>query len=405
MERNLLISIDRLQRLSQLATLFFKLGSTGFGGLAVQIAMMEYEVVGKRRWLTHEIFLDFVGASNLVPGPNAVEIALQIGYVQAGWLGFAVSGISFILPSSLITIGLASVYKEFGTLPQLAYFWEGIKPAILAVILIAIWKLGKTVVKNWRLAVIGISVLIASILGVNEMITVFLGGIIGMFWLRFDSRLKPPSNEQRISGSENPTFWIPQTVVMLGITLAVVLLIDIGVPKSISIWKLSLFFLKVGTLLYGGGYVLIAFLQGELVNNLGWLTQQQLFDAIAIGQITPGPLLSTATFIGYLLLGVPGAVMATISIFLPSFLFGALLHSVIPQLRRFKWTSAFLDAINVSSIALMAAVVIKLSQSALTSWQTCLVALGVCIIGFRWKVNVSLLIVGGAIVGWILLSF
>ncbi len=398
-----MISKDKLQRLAQLATLFFKLGSIGFGGLAVLISMMEYEVVSKRNWLTREKFLDFVGTSNLIPGPTAVEVAIQIGYFQAAWLGFVVSGICFILPSTLITIGLAWVYIEFGSLPQIAPFLDGIKPVIPAVILVAVWKLGKTAVKNKRLAIIGLVVMIASILGMNEMMAILLGGVIGIFWLRFSTRLKPLSEEQEISlGSAN--FWIPKIVVIVVITLAVVGLIDVVVTGSLSNWKISLFFLKVGTLLYGGGYVLIAFLQGGLVNELGWLTQQQLFDAIAIGQITPGPLLSTVTFIGYLLLGVPGATVATVSIVLPSFFFSAALNSVIPQLRRLRWTSTFLDAVNVSSIALMAAVTVKLSQSALNSWQSWLIALSACIIALQGKVNVSFLIVGGAIVGWILFN-
>ncbi len=399
-----MISKDKLQRLGQLATLFFKLGSLGFGGLPVLISMMEYEVVGKRKWLTREKLLDFLGASNLIPGPTAIQVALQIGYVQAGWLGFAVSGVCFILPPTLITIGLAWGYQEFGSLPQIAHFWGGIKAAVLAVILVAIWKLGKTAVKNWRLAVVGLVVMSALFLGMNEMIALLLGGVIGMFWLRFSKQLKSPNDEQGMLGSESATFWIPRTVAILVITLAAVLLLNIGYTKSLSIWSMSLFFIKVGSLLYGGGYVLIAFLEGGLVHNFSWLTPQQLLDAIAIGQVTPGPLLSTATFIGYLLLGVPGALVATVSIFLPSFFFSAALYPVIPQLRRFRWTSAFLDAINVSSVALMTAVTVKLSQSALTSWQAWLIALSACIIGLRWKVDVNFLIVGGAIVGWIVFS-
>jgi chromate transporter len=399
-----LISQEKLHHLNKLAILFFKLGSIGFGGLAVLISMMEYEVVSKQKWLTREKFLDFVGASNLIPGPTAVEVALQIGLFQAGWLGFVVSGICFVLPSTLITIGLAWIYIKFGSLPQIAPFLDGIKPVIPAVILVAVWKLGKTAVKNTRLAVVGLVVLICSILGMNEVMAILLGGLIGMFWNHFDQRLKPQNEQQQINQTI-ANFWIPKAVVILVITLATVWLIDIFVTGNPSIWKISLFFLKVGTLLYGGGYVLIAFLQGGLVNQLSWLTSQQLFDAIAIGQITPGPLLSTVTFIGYLLLGTPGAIVATVSLVLPSFFFSATLNSVIPQLRRLRWTSAFLDAVNVSSIALMASVTVKLSQSALNNWQSWLIAICACIIAFRWKVNASFLIFLGALVGWILFSF
>lgn len=398
-----LISEQKVYDLKQLATLFLKLGSTGFGGLAVQVALMDAEVVEKRKWLTRETFSDLVGSSNLVPGPNAVEIALQIGYMRAKWLGFIVSGACFILPSVLITLGFAWFYKIYGAAPQIAPFLEGIKPTILIVILISTWKLGKTVIKNWYSAALGIAVLIASVLGVNEMIAIFLGGAFGMLWLSFFEKFKNTNNSQ-IDQSDKTKFILPKTVILLGLSLCVVLVANPNNFGEISIWKLGLFFLKVGTLLYGGGYVLIAFLQGGLVDNLGWLTQQQLIDAVAVGQITPGPLLSTATFVGYLILGLPGAVVATVAIFLPSFLFSLLLHSVIPQLRRFRWTSIFLSAITISSIALMVAVVLTLSQSVLINWQSWLIALVTFVVGFQWKVNPSFLILGGAVMGWILFN-
>lgn len=412
MEKKLLISKEKLEHLGQLASLFFKLGSLGFGGLPAQISLMESHVVSDRKWLTREKFLDLVGSSNLVPGPNSVEIALEIGYIRAGWLGFVVSGISFILPSAVITIGFAWAYMKFGSLPQVEHFWDGIKPVILAIIIVAIWKLGKTAVKNWRLAVVSIVVLGATLLGINEMSALFLGGFFGMFWLLFYEQLTSPTSTRKINRAKSDKFDFLRTALLLLLIVgSIFLLIDrVSVfidwlnPNNLSIAKLGMFFLKVGALLYGSGYVLIAFLQGGLVHDYGWLTQKQLFDAIAIGQVTPGPLLSTATFIGYILMGVPGALVATVAIFLPSFLFSAGLHSVMPYFRRFRWTSAFLDAINVSSIALMASVTINLSRSTLISWQGWLIALSTCIIGLRWKVNVSLLIVGGAIIGWILFS-
>ena len=394
----------KIQALKQLAVIFFKLGSTGFGGLAVQVAMMDYEVVGKRKWLTRKAFLDLVGASNLVPGPNAVEIALQIGYIRAGWLGFTVSGISFIFPSILITTGLAWCYTLYGEVPQVTPLLEGIKPAVLTIIIIATWKLGKTTIKNWYSTIIGAAILAVSILGLNEMFAIFLGGIIGMFWLRLFEDFEYSNRRHTEQLSDNISFGLPRVVIFLGLALLAVLLIDTNYSGTASLWKLGLFFLKIGTLLYGGGYVLIAFLQGGLVDNLGWLTQQQLLDAVAVGQITPGPLLSTATFVGYLILGVSGALVATMAVFLPSFIFSILLHSVIPQLRRFRWTSAFLNAVTISSIALMAAVVVSLSQSVLTNWKALLISLITGFVGLRWKVNVSFLILGGASVGWILFS-
>ena len=388
-------------QIADLAGLFFKLGSTGFGGLAVQIAMMDYEVVVKRKWFKRETFLNIVGASNLVPGPNAVEIALQIGYIRAGWLGFMVSGICFIVPSVLFTIGFAWSYQLYGTLPQVAPFLEGTKPAILAVILISTWKLGKAIIKNWRSAVIGMIALAALFLGINEITALFACGIIGMFWLRIFQ--KSQNNYMgEISLPRDITFSILKTVSLLVLILISISLVDTSNFGAVSGWKLGFFFLKVGFSLYGGGYVLIAFLQGGLVHDFGWLTQQQLLDAVAVGQITPGPLLSTAAFVGYLILGISGAIIATIAVFLPSFIFSIILHSVIPKLRKFIWTSAFLDAITISSIALMAFVVLTLSQSILIDWKLWLITCSIGAIGIRWKVNPSFSIVGGAIYGWIL---
>ncbi len=398
-----MINKDKLQNLIQLATLFLKLGSIGFGGFVVVVAMMEYEVVRRKRWLTSQIFLDIMGATNLVPGPNSIEVAIHIGYLQAGWLGFAVSGICFILPSVLITIGFAWAYTQFGTLPEIAPFLDGMKPVIVAVMLLAVAKLSKTALKNWRLVVIGTFVFIAELLGVSEMILILLGGVFGMLLLALEKDFS--SEESEINQSVESRFIIPKTVYLLLIIIALLFLIDTIYPTTLSLEKLSIFFLKVASLLYGSGYVLIAFLEGGLVHSFGWLTQQQLLDAIAIGQITPGPLISSATFIGYLLLGIPGAAVATVSIFLPSFFFSAALISVVPQLRRFGWTAAFLDAVNASSIALMAAVIVKISQSVLINWQSWVILLGACVISFRWRVNVIFLILGGAIIAWILFKF
>lgn len=399
-------SVPKLQDIRQLADiagLFLKLGSTGFGGFAVQVAMMDYEVVVKRKWFKRETFLGIVGASNLVPGPNAVEIALQIGYVRAGWLGFMISGICFIVPSVLLTIGFAWSYQLYGTLPQVAPFLAGIKPAILAVILISTWKLGKTVIKDWRSAIIGAFVLAALIMGVDEITALFAGGIIGMFWLRLF--YKSPQNEaEKTALSKELIFSVLKIATLLILILVSILLVDTSNFGDASILKLGFFFLKVGFSLYGGGYVLIAFLQGGLVDDFGWLTQQQLLDAVAVGQITPGPLLSTAAFSGYLILGLLGAIVATIAVFAPSFLFSIILHSVIPRLRKLSWASRFLDAITISSIALMAFVVVTLSQSILINWKFWLITLSISGIGIRWKVNPCFLIIGGAVYSWILLS-
>lgn len=376
-----------LGRLGELAALFLKLGTIGFGGPAVHIGMMEAEVVTRRQWVSREYFLDLVGATNLIPGPNSTEMAIHLGFIRAGWAGLVMAGLCFILPAVLITAGLAWAYVKFGSLPQVAPFFYGIKPAVLAVILAAALRLGRTAVKGWRLGVVGVGVVLASLGGVNEVLALFAGGALGMLWLR----LPKLSARQRA--------WILATLAgsaTLGAAPAA------GTAVPVSLWKLGAFFLKVGAVLYGSGYVLVAFLEGGLVHDYAWLTRQELLDAVAIGQFTPGPVLSTATFVGYLVAGAPGAWVATAAIFLPSFCFVAALNPFVPRLRRSAWTAAFLDAVNVSSIALMAAVTLKLAQSTLTAWPAWLIAAGAAALGVGWKVDPSRLILGGAVAGWAL---
>jgi chromate transporter len=370
-------------RLAELARLFLKLGVIGFGGPAAHIAMMEEEVVERRRWLTREHFLDLVGATNLIPGPNSTEMAIHVGYLRAGWMGLLLAGLCFILPAVLITTGLAWAYVKFGTLPQVVPFLFGIKPALIAIILAAVWRLGKTAAKGIPLLSLGCAVAVGSLLGWDEIVLLLLGGVMGMLWLGR-------------SGNLALLAWISVTATgtvagAAGATTA-----------SVSLATLGLFFLKVGAVLYGSGYVLVAFLEGGLVRDYGWLSEAQLLDAIAIGQFTPGPVLSTATFIGYLLGGVPGAAVATTGIFLPSFIFVAALGLVLPRLRRSRWMAAFLDAVNVSSVALMAAVTVKLSVSTLTTWPAWVIALTAAGAGLRWRVNATWLVLGGAVVGRLL---
>lgn len=379
-----------LGRLGELVALFLKLGTLGFGGPAVHIGMMEAEVVGRRQWLSREYFLDLVGATNLIPGPNSTEMAIHLGFIRAGWAGLVVAGLCFILPAVLITAGLAWAYVEFGSLPQVAPFFYGIKPAVLAVILAAALRLGRTAVKGWRLGVVGVGVVVASLGGVNEVLALFAGGALGMLWLRLPN-LKP---QQRV--------WVLAALAGSAALGAAPAAGAAGTAVTVSLWKLGAFFLKVGAVLYGSGYVLVAFLEGGLVHDYAWLTRQQLLDAIAIGQFTPGPVLSTATFVGYLVAGAPGAGVATAAIFLPSFCFVAALNPLVPRLRRSPWTAAFLDAVNVSSIALMAAVTLKLAQFTLTAWPAWLIAAGAVALGVGWKVGPSRLILGGAVAGWAL---
>lgn len=381
------------QRLGEVAALFLKIGGTGFGGPAALIAMTEQEVVERRKWLSREYFLDIVGITNLIPGPNATEIAIHIGYLRAGWPGLIVAGLCFILPAALITAAFAWAYVRFGTLPQIAPFLYGIKPAILAVIFAALWRLGRAAIKNWRLTIIGLAVTLALLVGTNEIVALLAGGVLGMLWLRLSDPDGPLAGRWKLAASA----WTIAGLIPASVETAIA-----GLATGVPLWQLGLFFLKVGSVLYGSGYVLLAFLEGGLVRDYGWLTQQQLLDAIAIGQFTPGPVSSTATFIGYLLAGTAGAVVATMAIFLPSFIFVAALQPLMPHLRRSRWSATFLDAVSVSSVALIVAVVARLTWVTLTGWPAWLIALLAAVVGLRWKVNTTWLVLGGAVLGWLL---
>ncbi len=308
-----------------------------------------------------------------------------------------------MIPAALITGAFAWAYVRFGSLPQLAPFLQGIKPAVLAVILVALWRLGKTAVKGWKLAIVGLVVTAASLLAMNEILALFAGGILGALWLRAADLKRLFRNKGRTGklGLVAPGILLSKGSAALG-TTGLVLGHALSAAASISLWSLGLFFLKIGAVMYGSGYVLVAFLQGGLVHDLGWLSQQQLLDAIAAGQFTPGPLLSTATFIGYLLRGVPGAIVATVGVFLPSFVFVAALSPMVPRFRRSPWAAAFLDAVNICSLGLMAAVSIKLGVATFHAWPAVVIALVAVLIGVRWKVNSTWLVLGGAIAGWFL---
>jgi len=384
-----------LNRLTEIAKLFLKLGIIGFGGPVAHIAMIEDEVVKRRQWLTQEHFLDLLGVTNLIPGPNSTEIAIHIGYIYAGWLGLIIAGVCFILPAVLITGLFAWLYVNYGTLPQVAPILYGIKPVVLAIIINAIWGLGKKAVKTRKLLIISIVVgLITWFAKVNEVVALLLGGILGMIWL----------------SSSNQT-----NLIILGLTTETFLQITtmstaINSHISVPLWKLGLFFLKVGSILFGGGYLLIAFLQKGLVEEYGWLTQQQLLDSIAIGQFTPGPVLSTATFIGYIIAGFPGATVATIGIFLPSFLFVAALNPLMNPIRKSSWTRPFLDAVNVSALALMVLTTMQLGMATLILPKTHdldFLGLGISVISailvLFYRINAMYLILGGSIIGWVAL--
>ena len=366
--------------LGTLTRLFLKLGIIGFGGPAAHIAMMEDEVVSRRGWMERSQFLDLVGATNLIPGPNSTEMAIHIGYIYGGLAGLILAGVSFIVPAVLITAFLAYLYQSFGSLPEISPLLGGIKPVVVAIIAQAVWKLAEKAVKNRSLLLIGFGVGVAVLGGMNELLALLLGGGLGMIWL---------------GSRSSSALW-----------LGLITLSSATIPQPVSpnLIQLGLFFLKVGSVLFGSGYVLVAFLQGELVDKYQWLSQAQLLDAIAIGQLTPGPVLSTATFIGYLILGIPGAIVATISIFLPSFFWVLLLNPLIPRLRQSKWAGAFLDAVNVSAVALMGVVTYQLAQETFLAPFNPLGALLMLLSMFlliRYRVNAAWLLLGGAILGFL----
>ncbi|WP_204102086.1 MULTISPECIES: chromate efflux transporter [Spirulina sp. CCY15215] len=381
------------ERSQELAQLFFKLGIIGFGGPAAHIAMMEEEVVERRQWLTREHFLDLVGATNLIPGPNSTEMAIHLGYSYGGVMGLAVAGFCFITPAVLITGILAWLYVSFGTLPKFSPLLYGIKPAVLAVIAGALWRLGRKAIKSRSLLSIAGLAIGLLLLGLNEVLALLIGGIVGMLWLQLKS---PPDRLAELA------------IASLNITVAGRTIAASTEVTTPALWQLGLVFLKVGAILFGSGYVLIAFLEGELVGQ-GWLTQQQLLDAIAIGQFTPGPILSTATFIGYIILGVPGAIAATLGIFLPSFLLVAILNPIVPLLRRSPWSAAFLDAVNASAVALMIVVTVRLAGTIFGQPHFGLpfdpIAFAIAIFSaialFRFRLNAVWLVLGGAAIGFL----
>jgi len=357
---------------------------------------MEEEVVSRRKWLTREHFLDLVGATNLIPGPNATEMAIHIGYIRRGLTGLIAAGISFILPAAIITGILAWAYMEFGTLPRATNFLFGIKPVVISIILMAVIRLGKTAVKSALLTVIGIGVAVASLSGVNEVLSLLCGGIIGIALYSLKGRFRKGTTGWLIPLSIQPITFLADS------KARAVAAVSATAIAGVSLWKLGLFFLKIGSVLYGSGYVLVAFLEGGLVRDYGWLSHQQLLDAIAIGQFTPGPVLSAATFVGYVISGPLGALVSTIAIFLPSFIFVLLLNPVIPRLRASKVMSAFLDAVNISAVGLMAAVVISLAGQVITDWRGITIAGVAAAAGMRFRINNAWLIAGGAALGWLL---
>ena len=367
--------------LGEVIRLFLRLGFTAFGGPAAHIAMMHDEVVTRRGWMGEQHFLDLVGATNLIPGPNSTEMAIHVGYDRAGWRGLVAAGVCFILPAALIVGLLAWAYVQYGRTPQGEALLYGIKPVIIAIVLQALIRLGRAAIKGPLLAVIGAAALLLYLLGVNELLLLFGGGLVMV------------SAQAIRQGS----VWSGTFLPFLGVG-GLARLVE---SAPVRLDQLFFIFLKVGSVLYGSGYVLLAFLRNDFVLRLGWLTDQQLLDAVAIGQFTPGPVFTTATFIGYILAGIPGAVLATLGIFLPSFCFVALLNRIVPFMRRSVWTAVLLDGINVAALGLMAGVTWQLGREAMVDGLTIFVAVAAAILLFRFKLNSAWLVLAGGIVGLI----
>ena len=369
-------------KLKEVASVFFKLGCFAFGGPAAHIAMMEDEIVTKRQWMTRDYFLDLIGTTNLIPGPNSTEMTMHCGYERAGKMGLFVAGLSFIIPATLITAILAYLYVSYGTLPEVEPFIFGIKPAVLAIIASAVLKLGKKAIKGTELAVLGLLVLTSSLLGVNEIVALLAAGLLGMLYFSLRDRSKTTLN------SFSPL------LLLSGLGTSVLKVSTINV-----FWV----FLKVGAILYGSGYVLFAYLDAELVTR-GWLTRAELIDAIAVGQFTPGPILSTSTFIGYQLSGFYGALAATAGIFLPSFLFVLILNPFIPKMQKSKFLRHFLNAVNVAAVAIMLAVLLIMARETLVDWKAIVIAISAAILTFKIKISPIWIIVIGAVLGYLLVS-
>jgi chromate transporter len=366
--------------LAEIALLFLRLGTTAFGGPAAHIALMEEEVVRRRAWLSREELLDLIGAANLIPGPNSTELAIHIGHRRAGWLGLVVAGACFILPAAAITLACAWLYARYGAKPQVDALFYGAKPVIVAVVLQALVGLGRAALKSVPLGIIAAACAIGSALGAPELALLLGAGAIAAA----ARPRKPAEKEEKASA------------------LALPLLKAVAAPVAAAPFGLAplfLIFLKIGSVLFGSGYVLLAFLRADLVERHHWLTEAQLLDAVAIGQITPGPVFTTATFLGYLLGGVPGAALATLGIFLPAFVFVAISGPLVPRLRRSPIAGAFLDGVNAASLALMAVVTAQLGRAAIVDLPTAALGVAGAIALLRYRVGSVWVMAAGAVIG------
>lgn len=368
--------------LAELAALFLRLGATAFGGPAAHIAMMHDEVVNRRRWLTEERFLDLLSATNLIPGPNSTEMAIHVGWERRRWSGLLVAGLAFIAPAMLITGVLGWFYVRFGSLPAASWLLYGVKPVILGVVVQAIAGLAPKAARTTWLRILAGAAALLALLGINELALLFGSGLLAVL-------LKRRGQNSRHDASLSLSPMLPLAAGA-----------GAGALHGMTLWSLFGVFLKIGSVLFGSGYVLLAFLRADLVERLGWLSESQLIDAVAVGQVTPGPVFTTATFIGYLLGGTGGALVATAGIFLPAFVFVALSGPLVPKLRASPLAGAFLDGVNVASLSLMAVVTWQLGRAALIDVTTLLIAAVSAALLLRFKLNATWLVLGGAVAGW-----
>jgi chromate transporter len=378
-------STSQRSSLSEIALVFLKLGTVAFGGPAAHIAMMDEEIVRRRWWLTQQEFLDYISATNFIPGPNSTEMAIHIGHRRAGWPGLIVAGSCFILPAAIIVTVIAWAYVRFGKLPQAEGLLYGVKPVVIAVVVQALWKLGRSAIKTIWLAVIAAIAIILCALGINELFVLAVGGVLALA-------------VKRVSFAElrrQKACWVPLFILPSGATTGAAT----ATASALGLWPIFLIFAKIGSVLFGSGYVLLAFLRADFVERHHWLTAQQLLDAVAVGQVTPGPVFTTATFIGYVLHGPGGALVATLGIFLPAFFFVAVSAPLLPRLRTSPTAGHVLDGINVASLALMVVVTWQLARSAILDWLTLVLAVAGCFLLFRYKLNSAWLVVGGAAIG------
>ena len=374
-------------RQREIALLFLRLGATAFGGPAAHVAMLEDEVVRRRKWLTEEEFLDLLGATNLIPGPNSTEMAIHVGHRRGGMPGLLTAGTCFILPAAFIVAAIAWGYVRYGQLPQAEGVLYGVKPVVLVIVLQALWRLGRKALKTKTLIAAGIVGMVLNLLGLHELAVLFGTGLA---FVLFTQAMRRPRD--RTGGRAHSILPAVPLAAASGAAAA---------AAPFGLWPLFLFFAKVGSVLFGSGYVLLAFLRADLVDRWQWLTESQLLDAVAVGQLTPGPVFTTATFIGYVLGGVPGAVVATAGIFLPAFFFVAVSGPLVPRLRQSPLAGACLDGVNAASLALMAVVTSHLARAAFVDWPTVAIGAAGAVLLWRYKVNTTWLILGSALVGFL----